>query len=1581
MSTATPTPPAAAAPLAPVGPRAPEGPLDLPGLLDGARLLAVGCTGFLGKVWLSMLLTNFPNIEHVWMVVRARKRKDGSVRQSSEDRFWAEVVPSPVFDPLRERYPGAAFESFIRAKLTPIDGDITHEYAGVSQAVRDELRGSLTALVNASGVVDFNPPLDYALNTNAFGMQNLVALCRDLGAPGTPGLHMLHTSTCYVAGDRTGQVDEVNPLSHLFPKAGELDPKHWDAEREIAECLDLVDNVRHRANDAFRQNHFLDQAKKNLRERSEPQRGTALEAELAKVKRKFVDQQLVDDGTERAKYWGWHNIYTYTKSIGEQILARSGLRFTIGRPAVIESAVEFPRVGWNEGINTSAPLIFLGMTGPYEVPATKDSVLDVIPVDHVAAGMMVSLGELLENTHKPVYQYGSSEQNPLPMYRLIELVGLFKRRHFAENGKNPLVDFFQRHHEISPTTTESYFATGPTWRSQKVGELAKVVDKAAKGTFRDLLKPVASQLTGLSKNLAIQARITDQFVPFTATHNYRFSTANTRAAWERLPADLQDKLVFAPQRIDWRHYLLEVHCPGLEENVSPLIREKMKKTKKPLAHHDDLLAFLDEIVERHDLAPALLRTHEAGFAKLSFRQLRARAEAVALRLASVGVKPGDRVVLSGKNHPHWVVSYFGILRAGAVAVPLDVGTAGPKAEIIFASAEPTAAIVDSEALENFGSATDRMLVLDLHDVCARGAVGHLPVRGVDFEVTPDTLASVLYTSGTTGDPKGVMLTHGNFCAMLASIARLFPLGPEDRLLSVLPLHHAFEFTCGMLMPLSQGARIIYLDEVTGDRLSYGLQEGRVTAMVGVPALWQLLERRIRGQVQDRGQLFELFFDRTLTWNRSLGKAVGVDVGRLLFGSVHSRFGGNIRLLISGGAALPKETQKLFSGLGLHLSEGYGLTEASPVLTVALPGPGAKTGTVGKPVPGVTVKIHEPDDKGIGEVWAKGPNVMTGYFGNPSATKGSLTEDGWLRTGDMGKVDHRGRLTLVGRAKEVVVTSAGENIYLDDVEHVLGPIRHVAEYSLVGLDDPRGGERLGLLAQPDPESKLDHAELHSKAELAIKDAIEALPAFQRPTVIHLVDAELPRTATRKIQRKEVRRILERIVAATPTVARRGAGVRGPVIDAIAAVAGAKPDQVGMDTDLRATFGYDSLMWVELASALEHVGEARVDADALSKCTTTADVVAVVGAPPAIVDKEDDKNTGPYAVPEFIGEAFKDTFASVQAAFNGKGLGTRVYGRAFIPQHRQTIVVCNHTSHLDMGLVKFALGDYGRRLAALGAQDYFFEGNRLKTTFFKHLTNVEPIDRKSGFRASLRMARQVLSEGQVVLLFPEGTRQTEGELVEFKPLVGKLALDCEVDILPLHIEGAYKAMPKGSVFPTRRGITVRIGPPLGIADLRRLTGGLKPSAASRKVSEITREAVARLRDGEVLDLSLLPDDAFAGAPKKVLTAEDIVTRCMQGLPARFSADRYERDITWYFSLGGKDGPRAALYLTAEGATWHMGRPNGDVDCVVKTSVESFRKLVEDGWVPEPTEFFNGNIKTSDLGLLVAFSQVFHLSQVEL
>src|SRR5690606_22006208 len=194
----------------------------------------------------------------------------------------------------------------------------------------------------------------------------------------------------------------------------------------------------------------------------------------------------------------------------------------------------------------------------------------------------------------------------------------------------------------------------------------------------------------------------------------------------------------------------------------------------------------------------------------------------------------------------------------------------------------------------------------------------------------------------------------------------------------------FELTCGLLLPLSRGARVIYLDELNADRLEHGLKAGRVTGLIGVPALWEMLERRITSKVAEHGSLASHVFDYAVELNRSLGKNLGLDAGRMLFGPVHEALGGHLRFMVSGGAALPQATQKLFSGLGLHLAEGYGLTEASPVLSVARGKAGVPGGQVGEAIPGVELRIDKPNAEGIGEVLARGPNVMLGYADDPEA---------------------------------------------------------------------------------------------------------------------------------------------------------------------------------------------------------------------------------------------------------------------------------------------------------------------------------------------------------------------------------------------------------------------------------------------------------------------------------------------------------------------------------------------------------------------------------------------------------------------
>ncbi|HEY4222450.1 MAG TPA: AMP-binding protein, partial [Myxococcota bacterium] len=485
-------------------------------------------------------------------------------------------------------------------------------------------------------------------------------------------------------------------------------------------------------------------------------------------------------------------------------------------------------------------------------------------------------------------------------------------------------------------------------------------------------------------------------------------------------------------RADWKALLLDEHLPALEQRRAA---RTSAEQLAPREAYDSIPHLLVEAAARRGTRPALSLISGDDVVDISYRELLARAQAAALRLRRAGVAPGDRVIVSGANHPSWSICAFGVMFARAVAVPLDPGLEPDAVARITRKARPRLAVVDKGQRDKWRDVLVEP-VLDLHLLAAQASTSDELL-----EALPDAsdTASILFTSGTTGEPKGVELTHGNFTSLLASLQAIFPVGRGDRLLSVLPLHHTFEFSGGLLMPLAAGAHIYTPDALTGERVLYALKTGRITAMVGVPALWQLLERRIQKQASERGDVVKAILDAALAANRALGKKTGLSFGKIALKPIHDELGGHLQTLISGGSALPPSVHQLFQGLGLPLAEGYGLTEAAPVLTVAEGVHGAVAGTVGRPIPGVELKIVDAGDgaaaPGSGEIWARAPNVMKGYFEDPAATTAVLQE-GWLRTGDIGKIDDDGRLHILGRSKDVVVTSTGENVYLDDTERRL-----------------------------------------------------------------------------------------------------------------------------------------------------------------------------------------------------------------------------------------------------------------------------------------------------------------------------------------------------------------------------------------------------------------------------------------------------------------------------------------------------------------------------------------------------------------
>ncbi len=1438
-----------------------KGILDVSAALRGRTILFAGATGFVGKVTLSMLLHRYPEVEKVFVLVRP------GTGGTAEARFFGKVTMSRPFDPLRAQH-GSRFAAFMREKCIPVPGDVSDPLFGLSE--RDLAAMSrLAALVNCAGLVDFNPSLELALHVNVSGARHAVDVCRATGAA------LVHVSTCFVAGNRSGVVFEDEEIAGYFPRregvedrptAGTLDARDFDLDREIADCEKRIARIREDAEDAALLSGLRARAQDRLRAEGRGH-GTGDDRTeriaLGREKRLWLSQRLVELGMDRARHWGWPNTYTYTKSLGEQAIARGGVKYAVVRPSIVETALRYPFPGWNEGFTTSAPLAFLGLKGHRVYPIGERAILDLVPVDLVAAGTIAVAAEAITGTPERVYHLASGDVNPFYSRRTIELVGLYRRRFYRkrEEGNRTLNALLARC-ETYPVSRRHY----ETFSAPAFEKLAR----AASRLLRDeapswgaprvsaLAAQAADKLDEVESKLAQTKLLFELFMPFVWDNRYVFRCANVRDLYARMaPAD-QARLPWDPEKLDWREYWLDVHMKGLEEWVFPALEEEARKKLHSVRQHRDLLELFHATCETHRTRVALRMSGERKD-RFTYAELRAFAERVAGFLAGRGIARGDRVLLASENRPEWAIAFFGILLAGGVAVPVDAQLSPTELANLARSAGARAALLSEEVAERVPELVRAWASGDgPRPALLAEALAGDSTRAPGHAAAPEDVASIIFTSGTTGTPKGVMLAHRNFTSLVAKLAALFDLGPGDGLLSVLPLHHTFEFTCGLLVPLARGAEIEYLDELTADALGDALESGRVTAMIGVPALWSLLHRRVTQELAARPGLVESAAKALMGANAWLRDEWGANLGKLLFWPVHRRMGGRLRILVSGGSALSPEVQKAFHELGFDLYEGYGLTEAAPVLAVSSPDEGG--GSVGAPLPGIELRIHEPGTNGVGEVWARGPNVMLGYWKagarEPEVDRDltrSVLVEGWLRTGDLGKLDADGRLTLVGRKKDVVIDADGKNAYPDEIEELYRSDDLVKELSVVGLPDANG-ERVAMLVVPAWRER-DRGEVRRLLQRHVREVSASLPFHKRVKVWHTTEQELPRTSTRKVKRGWVVEELKRLEMA----AHQGVKVReaardgrsdGWLLDLVAEISRRPRGEVAHPSQLAADLGFDSLMLTELATALEEAGVPASATVGLHQLETVAELSRVVSAAtrrpeseakprdPAPAEAEHD-----VVVPQPLAALGRKLLGAGQRLLYREIYDTTVRGGAHIPRDRNFLVVANHASHLDMGLVKVALGDQGEKLTALAAADYFFD-TPLKRAYFENFTNLIPMDREGSVRKSLRAAVETLRRGMHVLVFPEGTRSRDGAMAEFKPTAGYLALHCGVDTLPVYIHGTFQALPAGSVLPRSAKLEVIIGQPIRVEDLRHRTAELPKGEAHKEATRIMERAVRQL-----------------------------------------------------------------------------------------------------------------------------------------
>ena len=389
---------------------------------------------------------------------------------------------------------------------------------------------------------------------------------------------------------------------------------------------------------------------------------------------------------------------------------------------------------------------------------------------------------------------------------------------------------------------------------------------------------------------------------------------------------------------------------------------------------------------------------------------------------------------------------------------------------------------------------------------------------LDSKIDNEKMGIMLFTSGTTAMSKAVMLSHKNICSNLQDITAVIKLTPEDRFLSFLPLHHTFECTVGFLYPISTGGSIAFCDGIR--HIAENIKEYKIKAMISVPILYEAMYKKVMKAIEKKGKLETV--KKGVKISNFLLK-FGIDIRKKLFKEIHDTFGGKLRLFVSGGAALDPDTEKGFNELGITMYQGYGLTESSPVIA-AEDDKYRRIGSIGKALPSLDVKIDNPDEDGVGELLAKGPSMMLGYYNNEEATKETL-KDGWLYTGDLARIDKDGFIFISGRKKFVIVLKNGKNIFPEELEALINKIEGVKESFVYGRPEDDGDYKIDAKIVYDKENAeeifgtTDENEIKEKIWQEVKKVNKTMPAYKYVREIRITDKELIKTTTQKVKRAE------------------------------------------------------------------------------------------------------------------------------------------------------------------------------------------------------------------------------------------------------------------------------------------------------------------------------------------------------------------------------------------------------------------------------------------------------------------------------
>jgi len=849
----------------------------------------------------------------------------------------------------------------------------------------------------------------------------------------------------------------------------------------------------------------------------------------------------------------------------------------------------------------------------------------------------------------------------------------------------------------------------------------------------------------------------------------------------------------------------------------------------------------------HEISPE-------GELSITYGEALAKVESVSLGLASRRLARGERVAILSENRCEWMVTYLAIVSQGLVAVPMDPQGSMKDWIAILGHSEAKILFLSEKFEEHFRR--------DVH--AAKGLIKI--VFGGEFEknielhwgqrlteearppVSAHDLATLVYTSGTTGKPKGVLLSHGSLLNSAWEMETGFP-SAGDRAASILPFNHIYGFAA-VTSRMVRGQSLTIYRLINEAILFDSFERVKPFILAGVPLLFEKLGRSLKERLRKNMPAFLFrFVERLSSGSWGDDAETSLRLKKILFAKVHRAFGGRLTQFASGGAPLEPGLVRFFHTLGIAVCQGYGLTETGPLVALGKRRY-TRPGTVGRAVGGMSLKIENPDANGVGEILVQGLGVMQGYFQNPEETAKVIDREGWFRTGDLGRLDDKGFLTIAGRIKEMIVTPNGKKIYPADLFALFENIRGVREACLFGIPDHSGkGEMVHLQIFPDPD--LAAAKGRETLIAEIKEGIAAvsrdLPEYQRPRSIGFSEEPFPRSAALKIKKHEVKKAWLDSREKAGGKLHESAHTQenqtflnseaATVVHRILKSLLPHPATITSATSLDLDLGMDSLTQIEFWATLEKTLGVKIPEEAMARLKVVGHIVEY------LLDKADLRKKAHSAMHEIAEEARHKTLGSwieildtdpETSSAKAKAVleshpklrpitlkvfrklfrfvcGLEVEGLENLPSGGGYILAPNHECYIDNIFVASVLpAKLQKNMAVIGAKEFF---DKAVTRLIAKLCHTIPVDRNQVSSSVLQIGAQVLKMGKILLIHPEGTRSPDGQLLPYKTGAAILADYAQCPIIPVHIEGAHEFWPKGAKLPKkRRLISVTFGKPV-------------------------------------------------------------------------------------------------------------------------------------------------------------------------